>query len=104
MRTTLKSFEICFLISKKNGRDQPITATAKLFTAGLKLTPVIKSVRERAGLSCPPEGFTTNMFKQTNKSIQEFVKKEWLFVVFWRFSLQSRDSCEYKASDIEAIC
>ena len=38
---------------------------------------VIKSVRERAGLGCPPERFTTNRSEQTNRSIQEFVKKEW---------------------------
>ena len=41
------------------------------------VTSVIKSVRERAGLGCPPERFTTNRSEQTNWSIQGFVKKEW---------------------------
>ena len=37
---------------------------------------VINPVRQRAGLGCPPERFTTNRSEQTNRQIQEFVKKD----------------------------
>lgn len=37
---------------------------------------VISPVRQRAGLGCPPERFTTNRSEQTNRMIQEFVKKD----------------------------
>ena len=40
------------------------------------LNSVISPVRQRAGLGCPPDRFTTNRSEQTNKSIQEFVKSE----------------------------
>ena len=36
----------------------------------------IQCIRERAGLGCPPERFTTNRSEQTNRLIQEYVKKE----------------------------
>ena len=37
---------------------------------------VISPVRQRAGLGCPPERFTTNRSERTNGVIQEFVKRE----------------------------
>ena len=40
------------------------------------LQSAIAPVRQRAGLGFPPEKFTTNRSEQTNRSIQEFVKKE----------------------------
>lgn len=42
----------------------------------LFLNSVISPVRQRAGLGCPPERFTTNRSEQTNRIIQEFVHKE----------------------------
>ena len=41
------------------------------------LTSAIKCVRQRAGLGCPPERFTTNRSEQKKRIIQEFVKKEY---------------------------
>ena len=40
------------------------------------LQSAIAPVRQRARLGFPPEKFTTNRSEQTNRSIQEFVKKE----------------------------
>ena len=40
------------------------------------LDSAIQSVRQRAGLGCPPERFTTNRSEQTNRVIQEFVRNE----------------------------
>ena len=40
------------------------------------LDSAIQSVRQRAGLGCPPERFTTNKSEQTNRVIQEFVRNE----------------------------
>ena len=40
------------------------------------LESVISPVRQRAGLGCPPERFTTNRSERTNGVIQEFVKRE----------------------------
>ena len=37
---------------------------------------VISPVRQRAGLGCPPERFTTNRSEHTNRMIQEFMKKD----------------------------
>ena len=37
---------------------------------------VISSVRQRAGLGCPPERFITNRSERTNGVIQQFVKEE----------------------------
>ena len=37
---------------------------------------VISSVRQRAGLGCPPEKFTTNRSERTNGVIQDFIKRE----------------------------
>ncbi len=37
---------------------------------------VIHPVRERAGLGCPPERFTTNRSERTNGVIQDFVKQK----------------------------
>ena len=41
------------------------------------LTSAIQCVRQRAGLGCPPERFTTNRSEQTNRIIQEFVNKKY---------------------------
>lgn len=40
------------------------------------LQSVISPVRQRAGLGCPPERFTTNRSERTNGVIQDFVKRE----------------------------
>ena len=40
------------------------------------LTSAINPVRQRAGLGCPPERFTTNRSEQTNRLIQEFTRAE----------------------------
>jgi dimeric dUTPase (all-alpha-NTP-PPase superfamily) len=40
------------------------------------LHSAIAPVRQRVGLGLPPEKFTTNRSEQTNRSIQEFVRKE----------------------------
>ena len=37
---------------------------------------MISSVRQRAGLGCPPEKFTTNRSERTNGVIQDFIKRE----------------------------
>jgi hypothetical protein len=37
---------------------------------------VISSVRQRAGLGCPPEKFTTNRSERTNGIIQDFIKRD----------------------------
>ena len=50
-----------------------VLPTKKLiFLTFSKLAPV----RQRAGLEFPPERLTTNRSEQTNRSIQEFVRKE----------------------------
>ena len=40
------------------------------------MTSAIQCVRQRAGLGCPAERFTTNRSEQTNRLIQEFVKND----------------------------
>lgn len=40
------------------------------------LQSVISPVRQRAGLGCPPERFTTNRSERTNGVIQEFIQQE----------------------------
>lgn len=40
------------------------------------LASVIKPVRQRAGLGCPPVRFTTNRSERTNRLIQEFINSE----------------------------
>ena len=40
------------------------------------INSVISTVRQSAGLGCPPDRFTTNRSEQTNRAIQEFVKSE----------------------------
>ena len=37
---------------------------------------VVRPARERAGLGCPPERFTTNKSERTNGVIQDFVKRK----------------------------
>ena len=37
---------------------------------------VISPVRQRAGLGCPPEKFTTNRSEATNNVLQDFVSRE----------------------------
>jgi hypothetical protein len=37
---------------------------------------VVSSVRQRAGLGCPPEKFTTNRSERTNGIIQDFIKRD----------------------------
>ncbi len=37
---------------------------------------VVSSVRQRAGLGCPPEKFTTNSSERTNGIIQDFIKRD----------------------------
>ena len=40
------------------------------------VTSAISPVRQRAGLGCPPERFTTNRSEQTNRLIQDFTRSE----------------------------
>ena len=46
------------------------------FMDGFASGKTYHSACQRAGLGFPPAKFTTNRSEQTNRSIQEFVKKE----------------------------
>ena len=41
------------------------------------INSVVSTVRQRSGLGCPPDRFTTNQSEQTNRAIHKFVKSEW---------------------------
>ena len=45
--------------------------------SGKFINGVINPVRQRAGLGCPPERFTTNRSEKTNSLLQEFASQDY---------------------------
>jgi hypothetical protein len=64
---------------------------------------VIAPVRQRAGLGCPPEKFTTNRSERTNSVIQDYVKRKYghRLVNVLTFSIMMKELVSMQEKEVE---
>ena len=82
MQGVQKNLLACLKVWRKSGyRSTQMEKPSTLGLAGKKKTEdfirsIISPVRQRAGLGCPPDKFTTNQSERTNGVLQDCVKRE----------------------------